>query len=61
MMGGKNVKSRNEQVKILLDFGFDEMKNNRYNTTATIYNAQQQELKQPFDMRPISCAPRKKK
>lgn len=61
MMGGKNVSSRNKQVKILLDFGFDELKNNRHNTKATIYNAQRQDYKQPFDMRPISCAPRKKK
>lgn len=60
MMGGKNVKTRNEQVALLLDFGFDEIKNNRYNTTATIYSAQRQDYKQPFDMRPISCAPRKK-
>lgn len=61
MMGGKNVKSRDKQVTILLDFGFDEMKNNRHNTKATIYNAQRQAYKNPFDMRPISCAPRKKK
>lgn len=61
MMGGKNVKQRNEQVELLLDFGFDELKNNRYNTKVTIYTAERQAYKQPFDMRPISCAPRKKK
>lgn len=59
MMGGKNVKTRDKQVATLLDFGFSQLKTNN-NNSATIYTAQRQEYKQPFDMRPISCAPRKK-
>uniref|UniRef100_A0A2A4YTA1 Peptidase S11 D-alanyl-D-alanine carboxypeptidase A N-terminal domain-containing protein n=1 Tax=OCS116 cluster bacterium TaxID=2030921 RepID=A0A2A4YTA1_9PROT len=61
MMGGKNVKSRDKQVATLLDFGFNQLTNHSDNGNATIYTAQRQAYKAPFDMRPISCAPRKKK
>ena len=60
MMGGKNVKSRDEQVAILLDFGFNQLSSHQDSGNPTIYTAQRQALKDPFDMRPISCAPRKK-
>lgn len=55
MLGGKSVKSRNARVTELLDYGFLQMAKN-INSFPTIYNAQQQQYKPPFDMRPISCA-----
>ncbi|PCI87072.1 MAG: hypothetical protein COB24_07780 [Hyphomicrobiales bacterium] len=61
MMGGKNVKSRDEQVTTMLDSGFSQLTTNNISNNATIYTAQRQAYKPPFDMRPISCAPIKKK
>lgn len=61
MLGGASVKTRDAQVMALLNQGFTGVKTNQYLANATIYNARKHAYKPPFDMRPISCAPRKAK